>query len=83
MNRDDTPTPSTVDTRDVNTSPFVMDVLRRVHPELPHALRVGILIKIVWEAQAMVEPDAGSEHIVLLRELVELLAKMPWKAPGD
>lgn len=59
---------------------IVMAALERLSPWASYAFRLGLLTLLRQAVTEMTAPDAGPEHIVRVRELVELLARMPWEA---
>lgn len=58
---------------------IVMASLEQYAPWARYAFKLGTLALLQECTQSMAEPNAGPELVVKARELVEVLAHLPWE----
>jgi hypothetical protein len=52
--------------------------LERLGPEMVHAWRLGLLVMLQQTVRLMLHEDAKADLVQRARDIIELLAKLPW-----
>lgn len=58
---------------------FALAALERLGPEAIHTFKLGLLVQLQQVVRQMTHIEARGELVVRGRELLELLARMPWE----
>lgn len=70
------PTPSDLTADDIFSWPLMIAMLGRADPEMPQALKVGV-IALAWEClEQLQDPRASPDLVVRLRQYADVLAHL-------